>query len=169
MLRTIALSAVSAIAVAAGAQAQDWTLEAGYEYIDADIVNLNTVALRAGYDFNDYFGVEGQANFGLTDDDVNIAGTNVDISMDYAFSGFLVAQYPVTEQLNVFARAGYTYAEIDADVANITVSDDDSAAAFGVGAEYFFTERSGVRFDYTRYDFDDFDGFSLSYVHRFGG
>lgn len=169
MLRTIALSATSAIVLAAGAQAQEWTLEGGYERIDADIVDLDTVVVRAGYDFNQFFGVEGQANFGLSDDTVNFGGTNVDVSMDYAFSGFLVAQYPVSDALNVFVRAGYTYAEIDASVANITVSDDDSAAAFGAGAEYFFTERSGVRFDYTRYDFEDYDGFSLSYVHRFGG
>lgn len=45
----------------------------------------------------------------------------------------------------------------------------ETGPSYGVGAEYYFTEHSGIRLDLTRYEFGDLDttGLSLGYSHRF--
>lgn len=166
-----ASAATLAFASVASADAGDFRLSGGYTYVDADAVNFDAVAIRGGYDFTNYFGLEGEGLIGVDGDTVNVGGTNVDIDMDYALSGFVVGRLPVAENANLFARAGYTTASFDASAAGATFSDDDDGFAYGIGGEWFFDGVNGVRLDVTRTEFDDggdVDSFGISYVRRFG-
>ncbi|MBR9825972.1 MAG: porin family protein [Alphaproteobacteria bacterium] len=166
----LAASAAVAVLATAGAQAQDFTFSGGYERADFDGVELDTVVLRGSYFFNENFGVEGQLNFGVNDESVTVGTVTADVDMDYGFGAFGVYRFPASDNFNFFARAGYLHAELEASVANFSVSDDDGAFAAGIGAEWMFDDRNGVRFDYTYADYDNEANFyGISYVRRFGG
>lgn len=175
MYRSLIAASLSVLALTATASAQDapqFTLGAGYERFDLDGVDLDSFVLRGGYDFNQYFGVEGQLNLGLGDDTVDVLGTPVDVELNYAAGVFGVVRPWSNDQASVFLRAGYTVADAEASLPGYNVSDNDNAWAFGAGGEWFFSGNNGVRVDYTRYEFDegsDADSFGIAYVRRFGG
>ncbi len=174
MLRTLSLASLSILALTAGATAQqgEFRLGGGYERFDFDDVDVDTAVIRGGYDFNRFFGVEGQANIGINDESVTVAGVTGDVGLDYSLGAFGVVRPWSDEQANVFLRGGYTTTEFDADIAGLNYDGSDEAWAFGVGGEWFFAGDNGVRLDYTRYDYDDggeADTYGISYVRRFGG
>lgn len=168
-MKTILLASAAAILATAGASAQDangFYLGAGYTYVDGDGVEFDTINVIGGYDFTNYFAVEGEALFGLGDE--NVGG--IDASLEYALGLYAKAQYPLNEQFSIFARAGYVTAELEASVGGLSASDSEDGLAYGAGAEFAFAGPNAVRFDYTRFDFDDgaeSDNFGLSYIRRF--
>lgn len=159
----LAASAAAVLAIAAPAVASaetTWYGNIGYAGISADPANLGAIQGRIGAQINPYIGVEGEAAFGVKDDD--ISGTKVKLNNEFGVYG--VAKYPVNENFDVFARVGY--ARADAKVGGTSGNDD--GVAYGVGAQYLFDGANGVRADYTRYDFlGDADVWSVSYVRKF--
>lgn len=159
-LMIAASAAALALAAPALAQAQSVYGNIGYANVDVDPVNLGAIQGRLGVDVTPNFAIEGEAAFGVADD--TILGTSVELS--HSFGIFLVGKVPVSESVDLFARAGFSSAEVD--VGGTTGSED--GAAYGVGAQVFFTENDGVRFDYTRYDYGgDADVWAVSYVRKF--
>ena len=157
------------------------TVDLGTE--DADITMING---RIGYRFNDFFAVEGEVGFGLGSDDIDrivpveVApfGTvdvdaNVDLSVDNYYVAFARGILPVADQFDLFVRVGYGEANADADVTASalgftttgSVSDSESGFAYGIGGQFDFTEKDGIRVDYTL--LDDTDIISLAYSRRF--
>lgn len=170
MIRSVLAASAALLAVAGAAQAQDTTLSAGWERADFDGIEFDTAVVRGAYFFNENFGIEGQVNIGIGDEEISVLNTPVDVSLDYGFGGFVVGRFASSENFNLLGRLGYIHAEVEADVANITVSEDDGAFAAGIAAEWFLDEANGVRFDYTYADYDDSVSFyGVSYVRRFGG
>ena len=174
MIRTVLVSSLSILALTAGASAQEGQIRlgAGYERADFDGVDFDTVVARGSYDFTRYLGVEGQLNIGLGDESVTVGGVTGDVSLDYIAGVYGVFRPFSFENGSVFLRAGYTTTEAEASAAGLNFSADDQAWAYGVGGEYFFDGRNGIRGDYTRMDYDDggeADVFGVSYVRRIGG
>ena len=166
----VALTAASAHAQFYQPQSGNFHLGAGYQAVDTDEVTFDTLTLRAGYDVNPYLGFEGDLLVGLGDEDVTFAGDVFETSLDYGLGGYVKGQLPISEQFSLFARGGYTYAEVEGSAFGVTASDDVDGWAYGVGAEWAFAGPNAVRADYTRYDFEDggeADGFGVSYVRRF--
>ncbi|HRD46852.1 MAG TPA: porin family protein [Caulobacter sp.] len=133
----------------------------GYANIDVDPVNLGGIQARLGAQFNPHLAIEGEAAFGVQDDE--ILGVTVELSNEFAV--FAVGKLPVSESVNLFARVGYSNTDID--VGGTSASGD--GFAYGVGGEAFFTENDGVRFDWTKHDADgaDADVWAIAYVRRF--
>jgi len=149
---------------------------------DADITMLNG---RLGYRINDFFAVEGEIGFGLGGDDfdstvpVDVLGTNVNVDLNTTldvksyYIAFARGILPVSEQFDVFARVGYGQATAEADIVGTalgftaagSVKEDASDLAYGVGAQFNFTEHDGIRADYTR--LDETNIISLAYSRRF--
>tara|TARA_R110002072_G_scaffold20221_2_gene73862 strand:+ start:182 stop:703 length:522 start_codon:yes stop_codon:yes gene_type:complete len=173
MIRAILTASVAALALASTAQAQDtdFSLGAGYDRISVGDFNLDSVVLRGGYDFNKHFGIEAQANIGVGGDTVVDLGVPFEMSLSYAASLFGVLRLVSNESGSIFVRAGYTAAEYETSALGTSITDNPDAWAYGVGGEYFFDARNGVRFDYTMvdYDGDDADVYGITYVRRFGG
>lgn len=144
----------------------------GYSHLDARDadVDLGAVTGRLGAKFNPYFGVEGEASFGVRDDSVTIAGATADIEHEYDAAAYAVGFLPINPNLELFARVGYGTTKVEASAAGITVAEDGESWNYGVGANYYFDGQNGVRGDWTRRDFSDggdADVWSLSYVRRF--
>lgn len=177
MLRTLVSASAIALAAASAsfADSGDFTWSAGYSAIEVSdsgqSADVGAVTFRGGYEFTRYFGFEGQLDVGVGDDTIVVAATPVDVELNYAASLFGIARAPVSENINLFARAGYTAADFEASAPGVTVTSDTDGWAYGVGAEMFFDARNGFRAGYTHHDFDssDADVWSISYVRRFGG
>ncbi|MBB4658644.1 outer membrane beta-barrel protein [Parvularcula dongshanensis] len=109
---------------------------------------------------------------------------NGDVGLDYLVGAYATVGFPVSERFHVIGRVGYALAEVDNTYAvtidtpggnTRTITDtfggSDDGFAFGAGAEYTLNDTSGIRGDYTRYNFGEAnaDAFTISYVHHFGG
>ncbi|MHA6287494.1 outer membrane beta-barrel protein [Maricaulis sp. CAU 1757] len=175
MFRYALAASLSALALTAGAQAQEntITLGAGYERVDIEEFEFDTFVVRAGYDFTRFFGIEGQANVGLGEEDIAGTGGAGEVAMDYSFGLYGVFRPVQNEQGSVFLRGGYTNTQLDASVGGLSDTASENAWAVGVGGEYFFDGVNGVRADYTHLEYSDDggsgDAFGIAYVRRIGG
>ena len=132
----IALVATAVSTFAASAQAQDSNV-----YINAGVQTLEfeTVSLvgRLGYNFSEYFGVEGEGAFGVSESD--------GIENTYNLGAFLTARYPVSDSFDFFGRLGYEAIRLEDDFDEETFD----GFAFGGGLQYNFGDANGVRVGYT--------------------
>ena len=160
-----AAAAASALALAAPAFAETY-VNVGYSMTDSDDVNLGAITGRVGWKSATPFGVEGEASFGIDDDE--IGGVKVELNSQFAVYGTATAK--VSDTFDVFARIGYGTSDIKASAGSISASGNDESWNYGVGAQMFFAGNNGVRADYTKMDFNDggdADVWSISYVRRF--
>lgn len=189
MFRTILIATAAAV-IAATAQAQDTGLylEGGYQYLDiqpggADSgVDTNGIAARAGVKLNRYFSVEGELATGIQDGDfdyntdedafnfddnndgdlADVISASGDLGLNYLVGIYGKAELPLTERLGVYARAGYSYVDLDASLETpggqvIIVEDSADGPAFGAGLQYGLTDNLYLKGDYTYYSFDNTD------------
>ena len=162
----IAAAATAAAFTAAPAFAQTWDNvdvygSLGYAHYDED-VTLGAVQGRLGLRFGSYFGVEGEGAFGVSDDD--IGGVDAELNRQLAIYG--VGYIPINENFDIIGRVGVGNTEFEVG----GVDFDDDSVNYGVGAQWRWDEKNGIRGDWTRYDFDaggDADVWSLSYVRKF--
>ena len=175
-MRTLLLTTAALTVLAAPAMAQEpvsrVTGSVGYTQLDGDDGDLGAITGRATYNFTRHLGVEGEASFGVKDEDITIGAVDGSLEHEYDAAVYGVATLPVSENFEVFGRLGYGTTSIKADVAGFTASEDGESVNYGVGANYFFDGRNGIRADITRRDFTDdaggeVDTYSLGYVRRF--
>ncbi len=163
----LAAFSLAALALAAPlAAAQGLEVSGGYSNLDADGANIGALTGRATYFFTNHLGVEGEASFGIQDDDIG-AGT---VELSNSFGGFGVVRAPISEQFQLHGRVGYATSEFELSVPGLgSGSGDVDGVAYGVGAKYFVTEQFGLRGDFTRFDGDDgeADVLSVAAVLRF--
>ncbi|MFN3669893.1 MAG: porin family protein [Brevundimonas sp.] len=172
LLATAALTLIAAPAMAQSVSSPQVSGSVGYTVLDADDASLGAITGRVTAKINPWFGVEGEASFGVRDDDVSFGGVSGDLSHEYDAAAYLVGTVPVSPNFELFGRVGYGTTEVKADVAGFSVTEDGESVNYGVGANYFFDGQNGVRADWTRRDFRDDDGgeldtYGLSYVRRF--
>ncbi len=168
-----AAAAVALMAVPAAAQSvsdPSWYGSVGVANVGAEDtdVDLNTVTGRLGARLNPYFGLEGEASFGIGDEEV---APGVDAQLNYDAAAYAVGYFPVSNNFELLGRVGYGTTEIEVSGGGLTASEDGESLNYGVGAQYFFDGANGVRGDWTRRDFEDDAGeadvWSVSYVRRF--
>lgn len=115
-----------------------------------------------------------------------VANVDANIGLDVGnyYIGFVRGILPAGDDFDIFARVGYGEAEASADVnaslaggssdllaslaglsLSTSLTEKASDFAYGVGAQYNFTDTDGVRVDYTRLDKTDI--ISLAYARRF--
>ena len=139
-----------------------------------------------GYQFNRYFAIEGGyfdlGRFGFTANTVPIGSLTGDIKIK-GVNLDLVGMLPVTERFSAFGRVGVTRAEARdtftgtglVRLLRTTANQRETNAKFGMGLQYAFTDRLGMRAEVERYRINDavgnngdIDLVSLGLVYRFG-
>ncbi len=169
---TLATIAVSAFSTAVQAQDSGAYINLGVQSIEFDAYAIEG---RVGYEFNDYFSVEGQGSFGIIGEDDE--DFDISIGLDYSIGGFVRGAFPLGENFSIFARGGYHLTQFGAEDGNVGVSVDLDGFAFGGGLEYLFDGKNGIRGDVTFLDasFDDggfevsgtIETYSIAYVRKF--
>lgn len=192
-----ALTASSALLAAGAAHAQSAEdtglyLQGGYSYMEfgpnnADDVSTSALTARLGYQFTPMWAFEAEVSSGIDDGefdynvdeddfDIDDNGDNDfldtiegsgDIQLNYLVAGFARLVFPVADTVDLSARAGYAYVDIDAEAATpgggtLRFADSEDGFAGGVGASWDITESWELRGDYTWYGFDDVDTNALT-------
>ena len=134
---------------------------------------------RLGYDSGYIFGAEIEGSIGVIDENnvVNeplIGDVDLNIEANYNIAAFAVARLPISSALSVHGRAGYDFRQLHVDGTaedgtSEIVSGDLNGFALGAGAEYSLSQRSGLRFDVTRYHntVGSIESISASFTRKF--
>ena len=121
--------------------------QVGCEYEDVTYGAL----LRAGYDFNQYFGIEGRVLGTFIGAD-SLGGQEL---MHYGL--FAKPMYPIGEDLNVYALLGYGWTQTKTGGNGNLTEVDDSGFSAGLGLEYDLSDMEDDREEDTLYE-GGFDG-----------
>jgi outer membrane immunogenic protein len=145
----------------------------GYADTDLNGVNLGSIQGRVGARFGQYFGVEGELAGGVKSDKVNVApGTDVKVKLDHQEAIYGVGFLPLSPNFDLLARIGYGHTEGSGSLAGVSASAKGDSWNYGVGGQYSFDGKNGIRADYTREQFQSHDGgdanvWAVSYVRKF--
>jgi hypothetical protein len=163
-IKTMLLAALAAGGSAAAQAETGFYAGAGYTHFDGDDVALGGLTGRLGVRLHPNFAIEGEASFGVNDDEVG----PLKVELDHAVAAYGVGVLPVSPTIDLFARAGFASLEADGAFGVARQADGDGFA-FGVGGQIMLTDRFGVRGDYTRIDGDEVEqnAFGVSGVVRF--
>ena len=147
-----AAATVLALAIPAAASAAklsgDWTADLGYSLTDVSSgPQLGAVTARVTFRSNMFVGFEGEASTGTHQDLVGT--TNYNLSDQ--FGGYLTGTFPVSKQFEIFARAGYSKAQVK----TLPRSNGDAQSYnYGAGVNWFLADdKLGFRADYTHADY----------------
>ena len=113
----------------------------------------NYYEILAGYRFIPFFGVElNYADFGEYGGD--IASADVD-GWGVAAVGFL----PLSDNFNLYAKAGQFFSTVDVDVAGFQDDFDDEQVFYGIGMNFVVADPLNISVEYNRYkvEIDDSD------------
>jgi hypothetical protein len=163
-------------------------LNLGVTYLNPYGHDLGEVFGRGGVKFSRYWGVEGELGGGVlgnhfaTGPGIN-SRVNLSEGIQPAIYGVGYLPLPVWggDKLELLARVGYgeTPLTVRSDVGSNDSSAYHSITAanwnYGAGMQYALNGKDGLRFDYTRRDFQDrgpdnphdIDTFSMAFVHKF--
>ena len=97
-----------ALTAPASAQQEGPCAGVGYPQFDSEDADVGAVSGRLGYRFHPNFGVEGEAGFGVKDDEIG----PVTVELDHTVAGYGIGFLPLTERADLFARVGYHSTEI---------------------------------------------------------
>ena len=172
LLATAALTLIAAPAMAQSLSSPQVSGSVGYTVLDGDNGDLGAITGRITAKVNPYLGFEGEASFGVKDEDITVGALTGSLQHEYDAAAYGVAILPVSENFELFGRLGYGTTQIKADLAGFTATQDGESVNYGAGANYFFDGRNGVRADWTRRDYTDDNGgeldtYGVSYVRRF--
>ena len=143
----------------------------GYAQGSSGGVDLGAVQGRVGARWH-YFGVEGELAGGVKSDTTTVGATNVKVKLNDEEAVYGVGFLPVSPNFDLFARVGYGETNTKASSGALTADGSGHSWNYGVGGQYFFTPKDGLRIDYTRQDFTqsgskDANVWGASYVRKF--
>lgn len=181
--------AAPAIAQTYGNEDPGFYAQGGYTYLDIEPdgaesgIDSNAITGRLGYQLTPMFSFEAELSTGIDDgefdynvdedefnlDDNSDADFNDtitasgDLGLNYLVGLYGRASVPLTERLDVSARAGYAYVDIDASVITPggttlgVIENSANGPAIGAGLSFDMTDNWQLRGDYTYYSFEDTD------------
>ena len=171
---TISVLAVSAPALAQPAAPQNTGLygNLGYTNFGHSDVDLDALQGRLGYRFNNYVGVEGELAAGIGSDKTDVApGIESKTKLKHQEAIYGVGFLPLSPQWDLIGRVGYGNTKVRTKVGGASASDNEQSWNFGVGTQYHFDGKNGVRADYTRQEYEGDAGhadvWSIGYSRRF--
>ena len=173
-MKTLLLTAASAAAVAmlapAVALAQSTTSP-------APTIMAPSFYGTLGYDdvssVSPYFGVEGEYSYGVKGDKIGVVGApDVKVRQTGQEAIYGVGFLPLSANFELLARVGYGHTSGTGAVPGVTGGVKGDSWNYGVGGQYLFTEKDGVRVDYTRESYQprnvqDANVWAVSYVRKF--
>jgi len=114
--------------------------ESGLNFFDnkAGQDRTGDITLLAGYEFNPYIAIEGRYMNSITQEDI--------LERD-SWGIYVKPQYPVTEDINIYALLGYGGFNADG-INGATINIDETGFQWGLGTSYDYTEHVSLFADY---------------------
>lgn len=160
------LLAASLLASASSIALADYYTGVDYAFIHADDVDLGAIALKGGYQINEWASVEARVGFGVDDD--KFGGAKVELN--HFYGAYAVAALPNSSIVLPYAIVGYTKGEVESRFGGIKVKSDDSDWSYGVGARIGLSNRLSANFEFIRYaDKNDaeLDAMNIGLVYKY--
>jgi hypothetical protein len=109
--------------------------------------------VRAGLMFDKYWGAEALGIFGGSQGDLNVAGIPISLKVKNAYGVYVKGQYPVASHFELFARAGWLHATVEAaaNTYGVSASSSDSSFSYGAGFQVPFGTGWYAQADYMSY------------------
>ena len=170
----LALGPLTAIADSGfyvGSSVGSASLNDDFDGFDIDS-SSNYVRVVAGWQFNQYFSLEGgYNNLGTFEQIFDNGGTPLDVSLKadgftLGATGFI----PIWDKFALFGRAGAFFWDGDGEINNVSQAlPEDTNPYFGGGVKYDLTENIALLGDWTRYELEDTQSevFALGFTYRF--
>ncbi len=176
MKKLIAVSLVAGSVVSIPALSQAQTSpeiygSLGYGSTRASGTDNGSIQARVGAKLTAHFGFEGELAGGVSDDKTYVAGAPVNVDMKHQAAAYAVGFLPVTHNIDLLARAGYGTTKFDASSSTSPLKGSMESWNYGVGAQYKFNDKNGVRADWTKSEYnnskEDSDTIAVAYVRKF--
>jgi outer membrane immunogenic protein len=153
---SILLLALSSTAFAGG--------YAGVSYgtINTDITDHTAATLHAGYQFNEYIGVEARTLISASEETYS----DVNLEVDSLYGIYLTAAMPLSDSASVYLVAGRTEGEVTASYGGYSASAEESSSSYGGGVKLNLRENWTVRAEFLQ-TFEDVDQVSLGLQFNF--
>jgi hypothetical protein len=132
-------------------------VEGSYSWPKMDTSGFSATAgvgiVRAGFNFNRYGGLEAVGAFGTSDANGGVYGIPISLKVKSAYGAYLKGQYPVSPHFELFARAGWLHATVEAKdkYYGFTASSSDSSFSYGGGLQIPFGTGWYAQADYMSY------------------
>lgn len=169
---SLVAGATAAMLAAAPAMAQESKVTgfygtlgySGFHATGASDFSVGGITGRMGARFSPWLGLEGEITGGVKDGSM----LGRDVELKHQFAAYGVGYLPITPKADLFARVGYGKTRYDLTTSRV----NGGSLNYGVGGQYFVTDKDGVRADYTRFDrrgstLPSANVWSVSYVRRF--
>jgi hypothetical protein len=169
------LLAANGIAIAADSPISPY-LEGSYASTKLQSEGFSTTphagVVRAGVMFDKYWGVEALGILGGSQGDLNVDGIAMSLKIKNAYGAYLKGQYPVSPHFELFARAGWLHATVEAQARDfdVSASSSDSSFSYGAGFQVPFGTGWYAQADYMSYyskSGDSIRGPSIGLGYRF--
>ena len=171
-----ALLAPCLLAMGGVAQAADEVtpyVEGSYAWPKLDSSGFSATSgafvVRGGVNFNQYWAVEAVGLFGTSDATINV-GFPISLKTKSAYGAYVKGQYPVAPNFELFARAGWMHATVEASAFGFSDSSSDSSFSWGAGFQIPFGTGWYAQADYMSYysaHGDSIKGPSIGVGYRF--
>ncbi len=187
------IAIIMAISTTPNAIAQDFYAEgtvglSGFDFDALDSDDYTMLGVRFGRNFTSNLAIEGEYAVGVSEtnrtiasfDPINEQSYSIDASskLDSTYGVFGKAMVPIGNGLTVHARVGYATTEFesnstityeDGTTENRAFNDTDPSLAYGLGAEFNFSEQLYARADATRLETfgTDVEAYTLGVGFRF--
>lgn len=150
---------------------ENWVAGLSYSNFSADTntsdVNVGGLIASLGYKINTgnnlYAIPELRIGTGITDDNVAIGATNVNVKLDSFFSLSLRGQYEMNNGAYFFAAPSFSNADFTASNSVVSASADSWEFGLGGGLGYNFTKTTSAEVMYERFDDTDVLSFGLKF------
>lgn len=174
-LITATLIAGSVLAIPMFAQAQNSTEVYGsLNYGQTRTRGADTGAIqgRVGAKLTPNFGVEAEVAGGVDGDKVYTPGGPANVKMEHQVAGYAVGYLPVTPNIDLLGRVGYGTTKFSTNNPAATNFDGSRDSwNYGVGAQYKFDDKNGIRADWTKSEYTKSDlssnTLAVGYVRKF--
>ena len=147
-------------------------ISAGYRGLSTSMSNGTSMRGGLGYAIGDTLAVEGAYfNSGTMTYSGTASGVGVNADLKVtAMQIAIVGSFPVSDQLSLYGKFGYSHASTDAAVRFGTftgsTSENKNSAGYGVGAMYKVSDKISVRAGYEKYA-SDLTGFLVGIQLKF--
>ncbi|KAF0279929.1 hypothetical protein BA897_04115 [Spiribacter roseus] len=143
--------------------------------VDVDIEGYPTATPTAfishfGGEVNEYFSYEFRVGNGIADDDIDVLGSNVDVSLNPFYGAYGIGRLPISDRISFYGLAGYTYGETKFEGPGGVEEESESDLSYGVGGQIGLTDRITGFVEYVQYiDGSDFEvsGISVGGTYRY--